>query len=239
MSAKYFFFISLIISFSACSIKPSTSHQTDWDSLLINNDLSNFQVLNGNAEYFVKDQIIVGVSTPNSPNTFLSTKKHYDDFILEFEVWADPALNSGVQFRSNSSPNIMDGKVHGYQVEIESSDRKWAGGIYEEGRRGWLYPLDKNPKAQDAFRVNEWNHYRIEAIGDELITWVNKQQCTHLKDNQTDSGFIGFQIHSIADDSLANKQVKWRNIRIRTTRLNEEKWTNSENVPLVNTSESN
>lgn len=83
-------------------------------------------------------------------------------------------MNSGIQIRSNSLPQYQNGRVHGYQVEIDPSDRAWSGGIYDEGRRGWLYSLENDSEAQKAFRQNEWNHYRIEAIGDTIKTWVNE-----------------------------------------------------------------
>ncbi|MEM9544996.1 MAG: DUF1080 domain-containing protein [Bacteroidota bacterium] len=223
----------LIMGFG-CSPKISDEVKNGWRPLLINQELSNFTKLNGDAEYYVDKKSIVGVSKMNTPNTFLCTKEMFHDFILEFEVWADSTLNSGVQFRSISDPDIMAGRVHGYQVEIESSSRKWAGGIYDEGRRGWLYSLDSNPEAGDAFLVNEWNHYRLEAIGNEIITWVNKVQCTHLIDDVTSSGFIGLQVHSIDDPKLADKKVKWRNIRIKTRDLDNERWPTSPNVKIIN-----
>ena len=37
---------------------------------------------------------------------------------------------------------------------------------------GWFH-LSNNPAAQKAFKQNQWNKYRIEAIGDTLKTWIN------------------------------------------------------------------
>jgi len=228
------FFLILIIICFGCSPKISTATKDGWSLLLIDKELSNFEVLNGTAEYYVEGNTIVGISKMNTSNSFLCTKEKYADFILEFEVWADPTLNSGVQFRSIRDDKIMGGRVHGYQVEIESSPRKWAGGIYDEGRRGWLYSLDSNPVAKDAFKVGQWNYYRVQAIGNEIVTWVNKVQCTYLSDDLTASGFIGFQVHSIEDKDQDNKKVKWRNIRIRTSNLESEKWPLSAKVTFVN-----
>ena len=87
------------------------------------------------------------------PNTFLATNEVYDDFILEFEFKVDDGLNSGVQFRSNSLPEFHEGRVHGYQFEIDPSERAWTGGVYDEARRGWLYPLNYNPEGQKAFKT--------------------------------------------------------------------------------------
>jgi len=43
----------------------------------------------------------------------------------------DEELNSGVQIRSQSSAEYVNGRVHGYQVEIDPSPRAWTGGIYD------------------------------------------------------------------------------------------------------------
>ena len=202
-----------------------------WESLYNENDLSDFDILKGTADYEVKDRVLIGISEADTPNTFLATKKEYGDFILEFEVWADTLLNSGVQIRSHSIPEYLDGTVHGYQIEIESSDRKWAGGIYEEGRRGWLYPLENIPKAQDAFNRNEWNKYKIEAIGNSLKTWVNGIQCTHLIDSMDANGFIAFQVHGIQNEAQVGKSIKWKNIKILTKDI--QKYKTSENKEVI------
>ena len=107
---------------------------------------------------------IVGTSELGTPNTFLATKKTYGDFILELEVKVDNKLNSGIQIRSLSKKEYMDGRVHGYQVEIDPSPRAFSGGLYDEARRKWLYPLSINQKARAAFRSGEWNTYRFVAI---------------------------------------------------------------------------
>ncbi|MBP2834345.1 DUF1080 domain-containing protein, partial [Aquimarina sp. U1-2] len=107
----------------------------------------------------------------NTPNTFLSTDKIYGDFIFEIDFKVDSTMNSGIQIRSNTLPYYRDGIVHGYQIEIDPSNRAWSGGIYDEKRRKWLHPLENNTKAQKAFKQNEWNHYRVEAIADTIKTW--------------------------------------------------------------------
>ena len=193
--------------------------QENWEVLFNGKDLSNFHQLNGDASYEIKNQELIGTSKMGIPNSFMATKKTYGDFILEFEVFVENGLNSGVQFRSLSTPDIMDGRVHGYQCEIETSARKWAGGIYDEARNGWLYPLTRNPKGQKAFVPGQWNHYRIEAIGQNIRTWINDVQCSNLVDDTTAEGFIAFQVHSIHDKSLEGKIFKWKNIKIKTTEL--------------------
>ncbi len=193
--------------------------ETGWVSLFNGKDLKGWKQLNGEAKYEVKDGAIVGTSVFKTPNSFLTTEKDYGDFIFECEVQVDDKLNSGIQFRSLSKPDYRDGRVHGYQCEIDPSDRAWSGGIYDEARRGWLYPLDGNQEGRKAFKRNAWNHYRIEAIGNTIRTFVNGIQTAHLIDDLTPSGFICLQVHSIPKQELEGTQVKWRNIRIKTTNL--------------------
>ncbi len=205
----------------------------DWTELFNGKNLKEWEVLNGTAEFKVEDGVIIGVSKMNSPNTFLATKNNYDDFILEYEARIDPALNAGVQIRSNSIPEYRDGIVHGYQVELDPSKRAWSGGIFDEKRRGWLYNLERNPNGKAAFKSNEWNKFRVEAIGYNIRVWVNGVQTADLMDDMTASGFIALQVHSIGNDSRAGKEIHYKNIRIKTENLDAEKSPNSKDVPQV------
>ncbi|MEN7549660.1 DUF1080 domain-containing protein [Rapidithrix thailandica] len=225
---------SLHFMFFCCLIAIQSVAQDGWIQLFNGKNLDGWKRLNGKAEYRIENGAIVGTSKMGTPNTFLCTEEMYGDFIFEVEVKVDPRLNSGIQIRSNSLPNYQDGRVHGYQVEIDPSDRAYSGGIYDEGRRGWLYPLARNEKGQKAFQVSKWNKYRIEAIGNTLRTYINGVQCANLVDDVTAKGFIGLQVHSIYDKSIEGAEVSWRNIRIKTQNLEEERWTVQPNAVEVN-----
>lgn len=203
-----------MLATSLCSFS-----QEKWESLFNGKTTTGWKVLNGTAEYTVKDGAIVGTSKLNTPNTFLATKKMYGDFILELEFKVDQGLNSGIQFRSNSLKEYKDGRVHGYQCEIDPSARAWSAGIYDEGRRGWLYPMEKNPTSKTAFKSGDWNKVRIEAIGTSLRTWLNGIPCANVLDDMTASGFIALQVHQIGKPEEVGKTVQWRNIRICTQDL--------------------
>jgi hypothetical protein len=146
----------------------------------------------------------------------MATAKDYGDFILELELKVDNSMNSGIQIRSLSKPEVNNGRVHGYQVEIDPSDRGWSGGIYDEARRGWLFQNEMNPAAKKAFKRDEWNKYRIEAIGSVIRTWINDVPVANLIDDLTPTGFIALQVHAIGKDDRAGKQVMWKNIRVQT-----------------------
>jgi hypothetical protein len=194
-----------------------------WTPLFNGKDLKGFKQLNGQAPFKAEAGAIVGTSVMDQQNSFLATEQEYGDFILEFETLCDNELNSGVQFRSQSLPDYRNGRVHGYQCEIDPSGRAWSGGIYDEARKGWLVTLADNPAARAAYRKNDWNKYRIEAIADTIRIWLNGVNTANLLDNETRSGFIAFQVHQIGSKDLEGKQIKWRKIRIKTDNLQAER----------------
>ncbi|MFB9057383.1 DUF1080 domain-containing protein [Mariniflexile ostreae] len=204
----------IVLSFLNCKEVPKDT--TPWEPLFDGKTLNGWHQLGGEAHYTVKEDAIVGSTVHNTPNSFLTTDQVYSDFILELDYKVDSTMNSGIQIRSNSLPHYRDGRVHGYQIEIDPSKRAWSGGIYDESRRGWLNTLDNNPEAQKAFKQNDWNHYRIEAIGDTIKTWVNGVPASHLIDAETASGFICLQVHSIHADKKEGTEIIWKNIRIVT-----------------------
>ncbi|PWJ58335.1 uncharacterized protein DUF1080 [Dyadobacter jejuensis] len=220
--------LSLLVILGANITIQAQGTEKGWQSLFNGKDLTGWKQLNGKAKYEVVDGTIVGTSVMDTPNSFLTTEKDYGDFIFECDVMVDNKLNSGIQFRSLSKADYNNGRVHGYQMEIDPSDRGWAGGIYDEARRGWLYPGDLNPEGKKAFRRNQWNKYRIEAIGPDIRTFVNGIPVAHIVDDLTLKGFICLQVHGIGkDQERAGTQVKWKNIRIKTTNLTPSPLTNN------------
>ena len=189
-----------------------------WSPLYAGSGFDGLKQLGGTAEYTIQNGLVTGTATPNTPNSFLTTQKHYGDFVLEYEFKVDERLNSGVQIRSNSDPEYKNGRVHGYQVEIDPDtkrNRMWTAGIYDEGRRGWLNDLSENEAARKAFLPGTWNRVRVEAVGPSVRTWLNGVPAANLTDCMTMSGFIGLQVHGIGNDpAKAGARVQWRNVRI-------------------------
>jgi len=218
----------------ALAITTATFSQTNWENLFNGKNLKGWKRVNGMAEYVVEDGTITGITKLNSPNSFLSTTKEYGDFILELEFKFEGETNSGIQFRSKSIKDYKDGRVHGYQFEMDPSERAWSGGIYDEARRGWLYDLTINPKAKTALKKNDWNKARVEAIGSSIRTWLNGVPCANIIDNMTSSGFIALQVHAIDKQESAGIKIRWKNIRICTTNLELAKTPDWNGIPQVN-----
>ena len=207
------------------------------NALFNGKDLTGWVQRGGTAKYTVENGEVVGTSVENSPNSFLCTEKTYGDFVFEYEFKVDPLLNSGVQFRSECFDDartitvdgkvvkIPAGRVHGYQAEIDpdpKKDRWWSAGIYDEGRRSWLYPGKKGgdeatftAQGKKLFKQNDWNLVRIEARGDSMKTFLNGTACAEIKDSQTLRGFFALQVHGIGNArEKLGKQVRWRNLNL-------------------------
>jgi sugar lactone lactonase YvrE len=206
-------FVSTLLLFASCLIANPTVAQ-EWQPLFDGASLDGWNQKGGKAKYEVVDGVIVGSSVPNTPNSFLCTDKDYGDFEMELEFHVDHRLNSGIQIRSQSLDDYKNGRVHGYQVEIDPSDRGYTAGIYDEARRGWLNPLSEDVSARYAFKQNQWNHVRVVAVGNRIRTWLNGYPAADLIDSETPTGFIALQVHGVGKrtDPMT---VKWKNIRLR------------------------
>jgi len=186
-------------------------------------DLKGWTKRGGAATYKVEDGAIVGSSVPDTDNTFLATNDEYGDFILELDFKIDdPDFNSGVQIRSHSLKEHNKGRVFGYQVEIDPKPRAFSGGIYFEGggpnrAAGWLDDLEDNDAARKAFRLGEWNHFRIVAKGPRIQTWINGVLAVDYTDKDekafTPAGFIALQVHGVGP-AKDRKEVRWKNIKL-------------------------
>jgi hypothetical protein len=148
---------------------------------------------------------------------FLVTEKTYGDFIFEGEILLpDGKANSGFMFRAHAGPN----KVFGYQAEVDGdANRKWSGGLYDEGRRTWfISPIKGNKESEEAFRKragdsfkrNDWNKYRITCKGKSIKIEVNGVVTTEVEDDKDASGVIGIQHHG-----EKGQTYKFRNLRIK------------------------
>ena len=205
--------LSITASTPSCAIQyqeerpPQNSALDDHRPMILEGGMAGWKVVGGTAEYEWKESCIHGFK-PGVQNTFLMSEREYGDFIIEGEVKIDSG-NSGWQIRSHLIDSKTNGgRLFGYQIEIDPSQRRWSGGLYDEGRRGWIHPLSNDPEAMNSFVVDGWNFYRIEAIGPHIRSWVNGVPCADVLDLADLSGAIALQVHS------GDCEVWWRNLLI-------------------------
>ncbi|MGV3662944.1 MAG: 3-keto-disaccharide hydrolase [Prosthecobacter sp.] len=221
--------LSLSLSFAAAFASTALrAEEGEFVPLFDGKTLTGWEQHSGTAEYRVENGVIIGKTVPNTGNSFLCTARKYGNFIVELEFKVAPGMNSGIQFRSNyyekETEVEINGKkkkfpadrVHGYQFEIDPSPRAFTGGVYDEGRRGWLFDLKNNEAARKAFKQDDWNTARIECRGSSIKTFINGVLAADFTDDLTKEGVIALQVHGIGKKTEAvGKEVMWRNIRIQ------------------------
>ena len=230
----------LLNCFLATGLASTALAQDGWIQLFNGTNLDGWVEHSGKAKYTVEDGVLIGETVNGTGNSFLCTTRTYSNFELELDYQCDPLLNSGVQIRSDVFPGArtlnIDGKaiklppdrIHGYQCEIDmdkARGRMWTGGIYDEARRGWLFPKDGEKGAQGkalsaqgntVSKPVEWNHLRIVAQGDSIKTWLNGEPRASIIDHLTPIGLIGLQVHGIGNDpNKSGLHIRFRDIRLR------------------------
>ena len=158
----------------------------------------------GDARYEIDGATLKGTVTGGA-QSFLATRRAYGDFVLEVDVHLATPSNSGIQVRSHE----VDGKVRGPQVEIDPGERAWSGGLFDEGRRGWLASLEGRDAARGAFKKDGWNRYRIEVRGPRYRVQVNGIETCDALDPLDLEGFLAFQVHA-----GQSGEIHWRDPRV-------------------------
>ncbi|GAC12635.1 3-keto-disaccharide hydrolase [Paraglaciecola chathamensis] len=212
------------------------SYQSLAQQSLIDDKLSNFENVYtyGHAEVVNNELHLI-----SQKNWFLSTKAEYSDFVLQAQVKmpnTSEYSNSGIIFRGQIVDTDNGKQVIGYQAEVDPSDRKWTGALFDQSRRKWLYPTHPTrshrdedfirshlgawrKEQRDAYKHLEWNTLKIVCIGSELKIYVNGTLTTHVEDSKDRKGVIAFQHHGskiYKDHGDTTNIVAFRNITIES-----------------------
>lgn len=207
----------LVVGCETAQSPAARTLETEFKPIFNGKTLDGWYRVGGQATYTVDNGELVGTVGPGG-NSFLRTKKTYADFEFRCEFKWDIPSNSGIQYRSHQKPNgegEPTGTVYGYQYEMDPSDRAWTGGMYEEGRRGWLENVagEANAAKRAAIKLNEWNEAVIRCEGRHIQTWLNGVQIsdfTDEADNALTKGFFALQVHWGKQG-----QIRWRNLRVK------------------------
>lgn len=226
--ALLFFLSSYLTPLAAPEEVPSATDaealaKAGFQSLFDGSSLKGWRKAGGTGQFKVESGAIVGFGKNIRGNTFLCTEKTYGDFIFVFQFqFVDPSGNSGCQFRSAQRQG--NGRVFGYQCEHDNNkNRSFTAGVYDEARRGWLYPGKLSPKGakskftsqgKEVFKWDDWNTITIRCQGNHIQTWLNGVPRADFKDtdekNFTKEGFIGLQVHG-----GKSAHVRWRNLYLK------------------------
>jgi hypothetical protein len=173
-------------------------------SLFNGSNLDGWKV-HGTEKWYVKNGELVCESGEDKGYGYLSTTREYRDFVLRLMFLQESNGNSGVFVRSS----VEGTRVSGWQVEVAPQGQN-TGGIYESYGRGWLYEIPD--EKENILNEGEWNDLIIRAEGDRIMTWLNGQLMTDLRDEAFGSGTgsVALQIHD-----GGGVKIRWKDIYIR------------------------
>ncbi|WP_075090819.1 PVC-type heme-binding CxxCH protein [Haloferula sp. BvORR071] len=169
-------------------------------SLFDGKSLDGWEIRPGEEKWWkVQDGMITGGSLEEKVpfNTFLATKKRYENFELKLKVrltQGEGFMNSGVQLRSRREAD--NSEMVGYQVDAGTG---WWGKLYDESRRNKVVgePLDAEA-IKGAAKDWDWNEYRIRCEGPRIRSWINGVAALDYKEEDGMiplEGLIGLQTH--------------------------------------------
>jgi hypothetical protein len=191
--------------FLCCFLVLSTlAYSQRYLPLFNHKDLSGWKI-NGTEKWYVENGELIAGSGPDKEYGYLTTEKHYKNFILSLYFKQEANGNSGVFFRSS----VEGTKISGWQVEIAPPGLH-TGGIYESYGRQWL--IKPKPEDEKVLKFTDWNHMVIEVKNDGVTTWLNGKKMVYLKDELIGKGegVIALQIHS-----GGGIKVRFKNILIK------------------------
>jgi len=166
----------------------SEGDKAGFTPLFSGNDLAGWEP-DGNAKWTVKDGLLIGTQGENNAPGDLFTKQSFKDFELTCTYRAEWPCNSGIWFRYQSPQKA-------YQADIlEWKDPVcYSGTVYCPGKMFIAMNTHKSLVNRDG-----WNTMKVRVEGDHLQVWLNGRQVADVRDNTTDSGKIGFQVHPGAE----------------------------------------
>lgn len=213
---------STLFAAALCALPFCSAAEPGFTELFNGKDFAGWKKVNGNGEFRIAGGEIIGFGENVKSNTFMRTEKTYKDFDFRFEMKFDDLTgNSGMMFRGLQKEG-EDGRVHGYQCEHDNGKaRAWTAGLYDEARRGWLFPKQGDKSAEAAFtkqggeiiKWTDWNEIRILCKGRHIQIWLNGEERVDYTDEGkefTPEGFFALQVHS-----GKSCKVRWRNLRIQ------------------------
>lgn len=184
---KVLFLISVVFLIASCNQSQS----------LFQEDSEEWEVF-GDAKWnFSNNELLGEISDGNS---FVMTKKIYEDFVLELQFKPDSTINSGVFIRCTKKEiNPTD------CFELNIADLH----PIQEYRTGAI--VTKGPPLIHVETLNQWNTYKIIAEKSRIQVWVNNELTADATYENLPEGFIALQ-------AMGKGQIRFRDINLKTTK---------------------
>ncbi len=171
-----------------CEKSAAAQSKAGFAKIFNGKDLTGWQTI-GNAKWIVKDGLLIGTQGDNNAPGDLLTENTYKDFVLTVAYRVEWPCNSGVWFRYQSPDKAYQADILEYK-----NPECYSGTLYCPGKMFLAMNTDKTLVNRDG-----WNTMEVRAEGDHVQIWLNRRQVADVRDNTTDSGRIGFQVHPGAE----------------------------------------
>ena len=184
----------------------------DWISLFNGNDLAGWHKV-GNESWTVEGGLIHGKGLTKDYG-YLETEKPYKDFQLALRFKCVGDGNSGVFFNSAFKPGTAD-VTQGMQFEIDCNMMHHTGGVYtEEGGHWVVWPAPEN---ESVVRLDEWNDYLVEVVGNRYKSRLNGVPMIDFTDPKPGApdGTIALQLHAGGRGNMQFRDIWIRDLSHR------------------------
>lgn len=231
----------LLLSAFVC-FQGITFAQSDaiWESLFNGENFDGWTIIEQPIDVKIVDgSMQIHMTQHTARHSFIRTNKTYKNFIFEVDFKRNLNMDSGILFRSEATPDTAFSALFGYMVKVDpSSTRLWTGGVFLDYGNGitWLHSLEGVSRARHAEKEEgEWNHLRIEAIGEEIKIWLNNIPVVHMLDDKYKKGYIALKAHFLMDNDKSKEtlEIAYKNMRIITKKV--KKYTQKIELPLIDT----
>lgn len=154
-------------------------------SLFNGKDLTGWEKV-GDADWTVKDGIIIGKQNAQLKGGELLSTQEFHDFELTVDFKVKWPANSGVWFRYQNSNAAYQADILKYTNPV-----CYSGSLYCLGKT--FIALNTDPKI---VKDDDWNTFVIRCQGDHITIGLNGKQVADVHDSSSDRGKIGFQVHT-------------------------------------------
>ncbi|UCE48613.1 MAG: DUF2961 domain-containing protein [Phycisphaerales bacterium] len=158
--------------------------QTGIVKLFNGKDLSGWEA-SGDAKWVVENGFLVGTQGENNAPGDLFTTETYKDFVATVTYRTEWPCNSGLWFRYQSPKKAYQADVLEYKNPVA-----WSGTLYCPGKL--FLAVNDDPKIVNR---DDWNTIVVRVKGDHIQVWLNGHKTADVRDDTSDSGKIGFQVH--------------------------------------------
>lgn len=160
-------------------------------------------VAEGDADWTVQDGLLIGKQGAGNAPGDLLTQDSFDDFELTVTFRVEWPANTGVWFRYQEAKKSYQADVLEYKEPFALT-----GTLYCPGKL--FLAINDNP---DIVNREGWNTIVVRAVGDHLMVFLNGHKTADVRDDTSDHGRIGFQVH--AGTQFAKMKVIVKEVQLR------------------------